>query len=235
MKDKNYRRDVFLRKFKLGRSYIPKYLVGNNELIYTNIIELVVGHKLLEAGEFNFLQIGGYDGFENDIIRPLVLKYGLKGAIVEPQPLAFEKLKKTYAGVEGISILQRAISEKDGKEMFYSVAGCAVQQASFSKKHLIQHGIDQSEIVAQEVRCSSVMSLMEELNYENFDFIQIDAEGFDTDIIMSIDFDKVKPSVIRFEHAHIQDEALGKCINFLGSLGYRFISEKRDLIAVIQD
>ena len=57
-------------------------------------LELVVP-QLAAAGDFYFVQIGANNGVRNDPLRSLILKYHLRGLLVEPLTDMFDELKKT--------------------------------------------------------------------------------------------------------------------------------------------
>ena len=38
-----------------------------------------------------------------------------------------------------------------------------------------------------------------------FDFLQIDTEGYDYEVIKSVPFDRCKPKIIQYENKHISD------------------------------
>ena len=79
------------------------------------------------------------------------------------------------------------------------------------------------------------MQLLGQQDVHSIDVLQIDAEGYDYEIIKQVDFDLVQPNIIRFEHMHLSDEDLNECINKLAPLGYRFINEGLDTIAIKRD
>ncbi|HEY7192277.1 MAG TPA: FkbM family methyltransferase, partial [Gemmatimonadales bacterium] len=74
--------------------------------------------------------------------------------------------------------------------------------------------------------------LAREHRLERCDLIQIDAEGFDGQIVRTIDFQAVQPSIVRFEHVHLSNRECDDCIELLASHGFRFIGQRRDIIAV---
>jgi hypothetical protein len=59
----------------------------------------------------------------------------------------------------------------------------------------------------------------------------IDTEGYDFEIIKTIPFKYIKPSVIVYEHSHFNEEVKNECRDFLIKLGYRFIETETDTIA----
>ena len=67
----------------------------------------------------------------------------------------------------------------------------------------------------------------------------LDTEGYDYQILMSIDFAHVKPRMIRFEHG-VRDQLMPhenftKVCSYLNSFGYQIIAESYDATAYLLD
>ena len=73
-------------------------------------------------------------------------------------------------------------------------------------------------------------TLIEKHNVQTIDLLQLDAEGYDFEIIQSIPFTKVIPSIIRYEHKHIDN---AECRQYLEQFGYEFLHEKHDTVAYL--
>lgn len=228
-------RDVLLRKLRLERSYRPPALLRHPEWNYDAFLALVVGQAAAARPDLSFLQVGGFDGQANDPILPLVRKYGLRGVIAEPQPAAFGALSRVYAEHSQVTLVNAAVSKVDEVRDFHSVDGGPSQVASFDRGHLRRHGIPESRIVTQPVECLTVATLLRRAGLSRVDVVQIDAEGYDFEIIKSIDLAGLAPLVLRFEHAHLSNRDADACVALLAGHGYRLITERRDLVAIRQE
>ena len=69
-------------------------------------------------------------------------------------------------------------------------------------------------------------------NFDSVDLLQVDAEGYDYEILKSIDFERIAPKILRFEYRHFSEPDLDECLRMLAGFGYQFMTEKLDLIAV---
>ena len=225
-------RDVFLRKLGVERSYRPPALVRHPEWNFEPLLHLAVAYHLRRRPDFRFLQVGAFDGRANDAIQPLVRQFGLRGIVVEPQAQVLDALQANYADQPQVALVNAAIADTNGTRDFYTTAHGPIQQASFSRTHLIKHGVSPSDIVSARVRCVTIPSLLQEHGMDRCDLIQIDAEGSDYEIVRAVPFDTVKPLVIRFEHAHMTGDECAECLELLVSHGFRFINERRDIIAL---
>jgi hypothetical protein len=68
----------------------------------------------------------------------------------------------------------------------------------------------------------------------DLDYLQIDTEGFDDEIIKMIDFSQVKPKLIKFESVHLSLEKKLSTVDLLKSQGYKIIDEGTDMIALVE-
>ena len=225
-------RDVFLRRLGVERSYRPRALFKNPDWNFAPLLSLVVASYLRVRPDFTFLQVGAFDGIVEDPIHPLVEQFGLRGLVVEPQASVLPTLQASYAAYPQVRIVNAAVADANGTRDFYTTVGAPSRKASFFKPQLLKHGIPENQIQSVPVRCATVASLQQEYGLARCDLLQIDAEGYDYQIIQSIDFRTVQPLIVRFEQVHLTDQACDHCIELLASHGFRFITERRDIIAL---
>jgi FkbM family methyltransferase len=232
MNGRKIARDVFLRSLGLERSYRPPALLRHPDWNFGELLRLVVGCALRTHPNFTFLQVGAFDGRTADPIHPLVEEFGIRGIVVEPQARMLETLTASYAAYPQVAVVNAAIANADGRREFYSTTDGRSRQASFFRSHLLDHGVPPDAIVAQAVSCLTISSLLRQHGLTQCDLIQIDAEGYDYEIVRSIDFDAIQPLIVRFEQAHMSNRDRDDCVALLTSRGFRFISERRDIIAL---
>ena len=98
---------------------------------------------------------------------------------------------------------------------------------------------DSEYIEEVTVKCVSFADFVKSQAIQNLDLLLIDTEGYDFEILMSIDFSVLKPKIIRFEHG-IRNEVMSPenfasvCKN-LNSLGYQVIADSYDATAYLLD
>jgi len=181
--------------------------------------------------DFFFVQIGAHNGIANDPIRKYVFKYGLKGILLEPQKEIFMSLVENYKEHPQLIFVNAAISDKNETKSLYKIKRHAQnlpkwadQLASFSKQTILSHGDVIPDIASlievENVECFSLIALLDHYEIVNVDLLQIDAEGYDYEIIKTIDFGRIKPHIIHFEHKHLNAPDTGDCIKFLLKNGY---------------
>jgi FkbM family methyltransferase len=193
--------------------------------------------------DFFFVQIGAYDGLKSDPIQASVRKRHWRGILVEPQPDAFEKLKQNYRSIPNLIFVNAAIGASDGALPLYKLRDEFAHLfhddhrtlSSFDRRHVLKHltkGVDTAGVLETlEVPCLTLSSLFARYAVQTVDLLQIDAEGYDYEILKTVDFCKTKPRIIRFEHAHLDCNEKGECIKLLISQNYRVVTGAYDMIA----
>ena len=216
------------------RTRKPVILRDNPSLEIHNLLDMAIAQQRTAPEDFYFVQIGAFDGREGDHLYHLIRANHWRGILVEPQPQAFELLKQNYAGEENLNFYNVAIGPTEGTLKLYTRMTGSVPIASVSKRLLIKPGHSRSEVIGIEVPCWTFDRLLREAGApERIDLLQIDTEGFDFEIIRSIRFDRVKPSIIRFEHALLSERDRNECLRLLSDQGYRFLLEDRDTMALL--
>jgi hypothetical protein len=90
-----------------------------------------------------------------------------------------------------------------------------------------------------KVRCVSLSDFIKDNGIDKLDLLLLDTEGYDYEILMSIDFKNLKPRIIRFEHGVrnqvMSSEKFIQVCNYLNSYGYQIITESYDATAYLID
>jgi len=197
-----------------------------------------------KPGNFTVVQIGANDGITHDPIHKFIKRDDWKGVLLEPQPDVFhEFLKKIYAKNKGIRPLCAAIGEKDGTQPIYKVGFSTMRWAtglaSFSKEKIEQafedgivasnckrFGIeiptDQSQWISQEeVQVIAPATLIQTYNLQHIDLLQIDAEGYDLEVIRIFDIPSTRPQAIIFENVGLNAADYAACLQLLEEQQYQ--------------
>lgn len=224
----------------------------DNKGLPSKNIDLKGLFEKLSKEKVSFIQIGANDGLTNDKLRDSILKYQWEGILVEPVPYVFRRLLQNYKGVHGLIFENCAISETSGKMMFYSIdeydeQGRSVfedfddykidQLGSFDRKTLLKHSYmhrDFEKLINEiEVPCLTFHDLVEKYKVEKLELLLVDAEGYDHKIIHSINFDKISPRVIIFEHHHLNKNDYRKVLTKLNKK-YDFFLDGWDTIGILK-
>ena len=162
-----------------------------------------------------FLDIGAHDGTSLSNTRALV-ELGWSGVCVEPSPTVFSQLFRLYERNEAIKVVNCAVDTKSKLKEFFDNDGGYVSTLSrehqefFAKEHgSVHRGMFLKTIKVEE--------LFEYFGFD-FNFISIDIEGIDFEVIKTIPFEKLlKLTLLCIEHENKSSIML----NLLSE--YRFI------------
>ena len=188
-----------------------------------------------------FVQIGANDGVRSDPIHQYIMQYNWEGVLVEPVPYLFERLKNNYSGNVGLQFENAAISHKRGSISLYRVKQTDDLDpwvhglASLDKEHLLRYlpvEDKESYIIEEKVRTITMTDLLNKYNIKGMDLLCIDVEGFDYEVIKAIDFHRVKPTVIIYEHKVLSLEDFKSSVKLLRQNGYRLWSTTADTIGI---
>lgn len=235
-------------EWRRRRSRSPLVLPSDLNQAISNQLSRTAGQ------DFFFIQVGAYDGLTNDPVYDYVQQYRWKGILIEPQVSAFEKLKETYRDHSQLVFINAAIAEEDGMRDFYTVRSdvqdlpvWGQQIASFDLNHLLKHkygvpdyGITENipnieELIqVEKVECLRFDTLLDHWNVSRIDLLNVDAEGYDAKIVASLNFKRLKPAIIHYEHMHLDREERLTCEALLRRQGYYIAHGFADTIAYLE-
>lgn len=153
------------------------------------------------------VQIGSHDGVlgEEYGLQELIEELdSFKLILVEPLEQYFNNLRSVYEKYESkIVYCNHAISEIDGYTYMIPSGGSS---------HINHAG-------GVQIKSKTWETFIKENKIQHIDLLLLDCEGYEYEILKTIDFTSIKPKIIRYEYAHIPDK-IG-CDEFLKSKGYR--------------
>lgn len=201
-----------------------------------SLLDLGVSTLLRDSSSITFVQVGANDGETNDPLCRHLDKYDWRGALIEPDPAAFERLLGRYGRRRGIHLYQCAVAAAEGTlTLFFDASGTGDalrQKTSSNPEHLVRHGVPRSAIQAREVRAVTVRGVIEELHFDGLDLLVVDTEGMDFDIVSGVLRDGLAPRVIFFEHVHMSREQRSSMPVLLAEHGYKYVEDQKDTLAV---
>jgi FkbM family methyltransferase len=213
----------------------PRALIRSpSELLPT--IEFVAAHLATQfSNEIRtVVQVGAYDGVANDPVHEIVRRFGWNAVLVEPQPAPFQRLDELHSGNPRVQVFNVAISDRDGWRDLYVIEpseglpGFVEQIASFDRGHLMRaqksapKGIDLLPLIkAVPVETWTFETLLMRSGIDHVDVLQIDAEGYDYELLKLFNPWGRRPAVINYEHAHLSLEQMNAAADLLIGCGYR--------------
>ena len=172
-----------------------------------------------------FIDVGAHDGLTTSNSAYAEMNLGWKGICIEPHPDNYSKLIasrncKTY---------NCCISENEAELEFCCIRGHANMlsgiNSSYSESHLqriqneiLNHG---GEMTTIRIPSKTLNAIIEENNIEHVDYLSIDTEGSELNVLMGIDLHKYKVTVISVENNNYNDNVrsyLNELYDFVGKI-----------------
>ncbi|HQL35237.1 MAG TPA: FkbM family methyltransferase [Bacillota bacterium] len=191
-----------------------------------------------------FVQIGANDGVRHDPLREFVLNNNWKGILVEPVKYIFKKLTSNYSDKKGLIFENVAISDKDEWRDFYyfneesdnDLEGDYPEYGTFIyeqiEEWLAMNNKSKKYLVKEKVLCMTIDSLLKRNNIQKFDVLCIDVEGYDYEIVKSLDFNFYNPDIIIYEINHLTEEDRKESFYLLEKHGYKVLGIGIDAVAI---
>ena len=208
---------------------------------------------------FSVVQIGAYVGDTPNDPLCSFLRATLPGRpasvaiLVEPVREYFDALEDAYRDLPGVRVENAAIAEEEGVRDFYRLApGCEhpdypwlAQLGSLRRERMTDlwdrcDGLELSDEprnfwhqhqVVEKVRCLTLDQLLERHGLKHIELLQIDTEGYDYEILRTIDFSRLRPQFINYERG-LLDEEEPACRAMLRDAGYALFDWSQDTLAV---
>lgn len=153
------------------------------------------------------VQMGCNNG--DDEIYQIVKSENVEFALlIDANPYVLELAKERYKSYETVKIECYLISDKEIEMDFlipHFESHRYSQHSSLSKDHIIKHGHKLEDVKILTIKSITPEKLFEMYNLYYIDYLYIDCEGEDFNILNNIDFNKFDIKKITFEHAHIPD------------------------------
>lgn len=177
----------------------------------------------------NYLDIGAFDGVTGSNTLALS-ELGWSGTAIEASPWVFERLVKNYKerGLNQVKLIEAAlVPDSYPKKIDFYETNCVSEQfigkgvGSLSFTHIQKY----KKIFDQTVKTNIIkteietISISEVFQYDIFDFISIDVEDFNLELLVNIPWHKLQNLKLfcieldTYEH---------KMVNFMKPLGWNF-------------
>ncbi len=189
-----------------------KYSQNNEEEIILNYFKENKG---------TFLDIGAFTGKELSNTHAIAL-LGWNGICVEPSDNVYPALEKLYKDNDKIELHKTCIGDFNGEIEFYDSGGDAISSTMQSETFKWeQAGIKFTPTVSPII---TVEELIKRSKYKKFDFISIDTEGTNFEILKQIDPEALGVKMLCIEWNSIPEEKT-KIMAYMFGYGFELIHE----------
>ncbi len=196
---------TYLRKFYLFYNiYIRNYKFLKNGSQFGE--DKFILNKFEKNYKGKFLDIGCYHPTKHNNTY-LLYKNGWSGINIDLNPLTIELFDFARPNDKNLNI---AISNEESVKKLYFIDELNTQNTldynhlSFLKDH---HNIKNSEITEKEINTKKIDQVLKDLNFNSIDFMNIDIEGHEIDVLKEIDFNKFFINLLCVEMINHNDKS----------------------------
>lgn len=185
------------------------------------LLDSFLGHK--KAGFY--VDIGAHDHI--DLSNSFKFyKRGWTGIQIEPDPKKIEHFKKYRPKTISLNI---GVGDKNVADFFIFETGVL---STFSKEEAKQHeGFGHHIIETVKVNIIPLKEVLEKYaKNQEIDFMSVDTEGYDLEVLKTNDWDKHRPHFVVVETAEYSKDKFGKKLNdiydpFMSKIGYQKVAD----------
>ena len=158
------------------------------------------------------VDVGANDGLRNSNSYPL-LAMGWSGILVEPNPRVFARLQERYKSNDRVQPLHFACGRQPGKLPLFlgkdgevgEYATLSTQENEYYRSTRTNHSV--------EVTVEKLTTLLQRSNCPSeFGILSVDTEGFDFEVLASLDFNQFRPLIVITEDENVDDESKFKLL-----------------------
>lgn len=198
------------------------------------------------VSEPTFVKVGANDGVTGDPCSDiLIADQKWKGLLIEPVPYCADRLMVSFHDARRFLVERVAIGATAGKRVFFYVdqqaRNCIPdlppwfdQLGSFDRDHILKHlnGILEPFIVECVVEVHPLSDVLRKSGIRDIHLLHIDTEGYDYEVLKTVDFTIHTPVVIFAEHKHLAKTQRIEMARFLRNHGYSVYACGGDYFAV---
>ena len=214
--------------------------------IYGNHSKLLSSKKILERNfkiksGFIFIQVGANDGISFDFLYDFLINRKPIGLVIEPIKDYYDELRINYLNFSGIIPINKAVHPtskvldvyKINPDSMYKYPEWVKGIASLDSHHHKKLKIESEDVMTETVIAETFMKICDSNSFlGKIDYLQIDTEGFDLEILRMIDFDILSPKMIKFENVNLSNVNKKEANNMLQRQSYFLFDELGDTIGV---
>ena len=170
-----------------------------------------------------FVEIGGNDGITLSNTYYLETEEGWRGVSVEPLPRAYRELAKNRKCVT----VNACIAEYDGETQFHAISGPPEMLSGIPDKYdelhkrRVRRNLKRHNATAKEITvpCYRLDTVLRRHGIDRIDYLSIDTEGGELDILKTIDLDAVSVEMMSVENNYFTHEIE----EYMSDRGYRMV------------
>ena len=152
--------------------------------------------------------------------------------LIEANPKNISKLKESYKNFNNARILNLGVTSSKNNDItfFYTEDDAPYYMVCSTKiNHVLKH-YPNSKINEFKIKTVSVNNLFKDyIKEKNIDYLSIDLEGIDFEILMSINLNDYNIKNISIEYLHLDKKQKKHLVNYLLKYGYSYCGYGYDI------
>jgi len=158
--------------------------------------DYILGYVFSDQKNGFYVDVGANDPDKHSVTKYFYLA-GWRGINIEPIPELVEKLNKSRPGDTNKAV---AISDRPGELTFYKGLNQASGLSTLSPKIAASHRVKGYEFTTIKIPVTTLNAVLDaSAKDKEITFLNVDVEGFEKQVLSSIDFKRYHPRVIMAE------------------------------------
>lgn len=139
---------------------------------------------------------------------------GWRGVCVEGNPEYYERIYR----LRTCSLVPTCVARRDGTSVEFGLAGGAGGVLGESHKHMQVWAERRKEVHTIKERCTTLERIMSKEGFVEVDYLSLDVEGLELDVLKGMDWEKTKINVLTVE---VSRDTIKGIEAYLTELGYK--------------
>jgi len=194
---------------------------------YCDLIENILTFCIKKYNLSKGLIVGAGSGNYGEWIDSI--KNNLTSAVlVEPDVISFEQLYENYSTYENLTFLNVGADIASGSTTFWISPDINV--SSILKQNCINYGYKEEELIETKISTMTLNTLIDEFN---IDWLRLDTEGMDYNLIKSISTNNLKRlKYVQYEHINITEDEKISLNVYLEDNGFNVFMVGIDMVGI---
>jgi FkbM family methyltransferase len=237
------------RSWWLRESFLATRITGLRfrSGLYFDDLERVLHALERDSDAVTLIQVGACEASVGDPLGWFLRAAGWRGVLVEPVPYLFERVRRNAGGLPGVKLENSAIAAEVGERTFYFLEPCADDPrpdlhktiGSFLRENLERHAeyiADFEErVIEKPLPCLPLSAVCTKHDVDRLDLLFCDAEGYDYEVLKTLDWERTPPRLVVWEHQHLSESDAGAARRLLEAHGYDVHALSKDSVALRSD
>ena len=168
-----------------------------------------------------FIEVGACDGIATSNTLLLEKAFGWRGILIEPARIWQKALQEN----RNVSFDFRCAWNENGNQVLFA------EKSSPGRSGIVQTATDNTQVnntyAVETVTIKTI--LLEKPNLQEVDFLSVDTEGSELEVLLGFPFESCRPKFVCVEHNFEKDKRI-KIRQHLAQFGYRIFMENESFV-----